>query len=189
MESVLIVSSSEKGKIHLKELLTLESYRDIITADNGNEARRILIERDFDLCVINAPLRDEFGAEFAINIANKGISQVMLMIKNDIADEVSAKVEDFGVFVVPKPLNRQFFWSALKLIAAAHNRMLGIQNKNVQLQKKIEDIRIIDRAKCVLIQYLNITEAEAHRYIEKKAMDMRITKREVASNVIKTYGS
>ena len=188
MDSVLIVSSSEKGKELLKELMTFQSYNKIITADTGNEARRLLIEKDFDLCIINAPLKDEFGDEFAINIASRGISQVMLIIKNEMADEVSEKVEEFGVFVVPKPINRQFFWSALKLMNAAHNRLMSLQSKNVQLQKKIDDIKFIDRAKCLLIQTLKITEEEAHRAIEKRAMDMRITKKEVAAEIMRKYG-
>ena len=111
MDSVLIVAGSEKGKAVLKELLTMDSScGEIITVNNGSEARRFLIERDCDLCIINAPLKDEFGTELAMHIAGKGISQVMLMIRNELADEISAKVEEFGVFVVSKPISRSFFW-------------------------------------------------------------------------------
>lgn len=190
MDSVLIVAGSEKGKAVLKELLTMDSScGEIITVNNGSEARRFLIERDCDLCIINAPLKDEFGTELAMHIAGKGISQVMLMIRNELADEISAKVEEFGVFVVSKPISRSFFWSAFKLVTAAHNRMLTLQSKNVQLQNKIDDIKLIDRAKCLLIQFLDVTEPEAHRFIEKQAMDKRITKKEIAEAILKKYGS
>jgi two-component system, response regulator PdtaR len=189
MNSVLIVSSSEKGRILLQELLTVDSHKEIIIANTGSEARRILIERDFDLCVINAPLSDEFGTDFALSIVNKAITQVMLMVKSELSDEVSEKVEDFGVFVISKPINRQVFWNALKLTTASFNRMMGLKKENVQLQKKIEDIRFIDRAKCVLIEYLKMTESEAHKFIEKQSMDMRISKREVAARILKTYES
>jgi len=74
-------------------------------------------------------------------------------------------------------------------MAASHKRITGLKNENIKLQKKIEDIRLIDRAKCVLIQYLNMTEPQAHRYIEKQAMDMRITRAEVAQGILKTYES
>ena len=56
-----------------------------------------------------------------------------------------------------------------------------------QIQVKIEELRIVNRAKFVLIAYLKMSEATAHRYIEKQAMDMRITKREVAESILKTY--
>ena len=48
-------------------------------------------------------------------------------------------------------------------------------------------MRLIDRAKCVLIQYLTMTEPQAHRYIEKQAMDTRTTRREVAQQILRTY--
>ena len=187
LDSVLIVSSSEKSIGLFKELLTNNSYEEIIIAKRGNEARRILIERDFNLCIINAPLADEFGTELALSIVQKSMLQVMMIVKSELADEVSAKVEDYGVFVVSKPINRQVFWTALKLMRTFRNRIMGLQNENEQLQKKIKDIRYVDRAKCVLIEYLKMTEAEAHRYITKQAMDMRITKREVAMSILKIY--
>ena len=94
MDNILIVSSSKKGMAFFTEVLSQNSYGDIVTATNGGEARRLLIERDFDLCIINAPLVDEFGEEFAKNIVSTGIGQAILIVKADIYDEVSEKVEE-----------------------------------------------------------------------------------------------
>ncbi|WP_058485607.1 ANTAR domain-containing response regulator [Defluviitalea phaphyphila] len=187
MESVLIVSSSEKIRSSLEKILKANSYKEIISVKNASEAKRILIERDFDLCIVNTPLTDEFGTNFAIDIVSRGTIQVMLIVKSELEDEICAKVENFGVFVVPKPVNPKVFWSALKLMSAAYNRIRGLKNENTQLQKKIEDIRLVDRAKCILIEYLKMTEAEAHRFIEKQAMDRRMTKRKIAEKILKTY--
>ena len=187
MDNILIVSSSKKGIAFFTEVLSQNSYGDIITATNGGEARRLLIERDFDLCIINAPLVDEFGEEFARNIVSTGIGQAILFVKADIYDEVSEKVESDGVITIAKPMNRTIFWSALKLANATYNKMCLLKKENNELLQKIEDIRMIDRAKCILIQYLNMTEAEAHRYIEKQAMDMRSTKRIIAEGILRTY--
>lgn len=187
MNTVLIVSSSEKSYAFFEELLAADSYKEITIAKRGGEARRLLIERDFDLCIINAPLADEFGTELALHLAEKSTAQILLIVKSELADDISAKVEDYGVFVVAKPLNRQIFWNAMKLMTAAYHRIRGLQKQNIQLQKTIEDIRYINRAKCILIEYLKMTEDEAHRYIEKQAMDMRITKKEVATSILKTY--
>ena len=105
----------------------------------------------------------------------------------EMADEVAEKVEDFGVLVVPRPLSRQLFYRSVKLAAASHKRMAGLQNENQLLQRKIEEIRLVDRAKCALIQYLNFTENEAHKYIEKQAMDQRCARRDIAVSILKTY--
>ena len=64
---------------------------------------------------------------------------------------------------------------------------LGLQNENFKLQTKIEEIRLVNRAKCCLIQYLKFSEPQAHRYIEKQAMDTRQTRKEVAQRILSTY--
>jgi response regulator NasT len=187
MDSVMIVSSLEKGKDFLTEFLRAHDFSEIVTVKSSSEARRLLNQKDFDLVVINAPLRDEFGEELSLMVTEISTAGVILIVKSEIADDVSAKVEDYGVFVLPKPLSRQNFFQALKLMAASRRRLLGLQQENKQLQKKIEDIRLVDRAKCVLIQNLNLTEPQAHKFIEKQAMNRRISKRELAEGILNTY--
>ena len=104
-----------------------------------------------------------------------------------VADEISQKVEDAGVFVVEKPINRQMFFQSVKLVGAARRRLQGLKNENVKLKHKIEEIRMVDRAKCLLIQHQNLTEAQAHRYIEKQAMDRRLSRREIAQSILDAY--
>ena len=187
MDSALIVSSSEKGTDFFNDILGSASIGKIVTLKSGGEARRLLMECDFDLVVINAPLYDESGEGLSRHIASKGTSQVILAVKSEFFEEVSAMTEDFGVLTVSKPITRAMFWSALKLAKSASSRLKQIQSENSKLKQKIEDIRIVDRAKCILISYLGLSEQEAHRYIEKQAMDMRTTRRIVAEGILKTY--
>ena len=67
--------------------------------------------------------------------------------------------------------------------------MISLQKENYKLHKKVEDSRIINRAKCILMEYLSMSEAQAHKYIEKQAMDLRLTRLEVAKNLLSTYDS
>lgn len=187
MDSALIISSSEKIAACLAEILAQASVINITTISNGGEARRILIEKDFDLYIVNTPLPDEFGESLALNIASKQTSVVILIVKAELLDEISDRVEDYGVITIAKPISKSLFWNALKLAAATHKKVKAIHNENRKLIQKIEDIRIVDRAKCVLISHLSLTESEAHRYIEKQAMDMRITRRKVAEEILRTY--
>ena len=189
MESALIVSHSMKFADSLAEMLAQASVIDITTISNGGEARRMLIEKDFDLYIVNTPLPDEFGENLALNFASKGTSVVILIVKSELYDEISERVEDYGVITIAKPISKSLFWNALKLAIATHKKIKAIESENTKLQQKIEDIRIIDRAKCVLISLFSFSEAEAHRFIEKKAMDNRMTRRKVAEEILKTYGS
>ena len=186
MDSALIVSG-EKGIAYFTEVLTSASFGDIVGVAAAGEARRLLIERDFDLVIVNAPLPDELGDKLAESIASREDSGVILCVRAEHFDEIAAKVEDYGVVTVSKPLSRSLFWNALKLTMATHRRMQSMQRENLKLVQKLEDIRVVDRAKCMLISYLSMSETEAHKYIEKQAMDTRLTKREIAERILKTY--
>lgn len=190
MSYALIVAATEKSASVLSDLLhnggTIRPER-IIVCISASEARRRVLEFDFDLVLINAPLPDELGHQLALDIAHSTTSGILLLVKNDLADSVSARVEEAGVFVVPKPLSRPLFYQSLRLVNAARMRVYGLQKENQKLQQKIEDIRLIDRAKCVLIATLGMTEPQAHAYIEKQAMNRRVTKREISESILKTY--
>ncbi|MHB1315177.1 MAG: ANTAR domain-containing response regulator [Christensenellales bacterium] len=187
MNSVLLVTSSEKSTSVFLDMLSNNPFEEIVTAQNGGMARRLMIQRDFDLCIINTPLTDEFGEALACAAAESGVSQVILIVKTELFDEVSAKVEEMGIFTIAKPINKNTFWSVLKLANAAYNRLRMLQKENQKLMQRIEDIRLVDRAKYTLIKYMSMTEDQAHKYIEKQAMDMRLTKKEVANRILKTY--
>lgn len=187
MNSALIVSGSDKGIELIAQLLNSDAKTHIVSAKSGTEARRLINAADYDLIVINTPLPDEFGDDFAVTITEISASGVILIVKNEMADDVLARVELSGVLIVPKPIIRQVFMQAQKLALASKNRIMSLKNENISLHQKIEEIRLVTRAKCVLIQYLDMTESQAHRYIEKQAMDMRATRQEIAQNILKTY--
>jgi len=81
----------------------------------------------------------------------------------------------------------KIFWNVLKLAIDTQIILQEVQKENLKLKQKIEDIRIIDRAKCILISRLNLSEEEVHRAIEKQAMDMRTSKRAIAEDILKTH--
>ena len=65
--------------------------------------------------------------------------------------------------------------------------MRALKQKNEELTSKLEDVKYISRAKIVLMRSLGYTEEQSHRYIEKKAMDLRVSRRKVAMDILKTY--
>ena len=183
----LLVGSSEKSQSLLQSLLNGTGFSQCTLAQNGSEARRMLTQGEYTLVIINTPLTDEPGIDLAVKTAQSTLAGVILLVKAEMADIISQKVEDGGVLVVAKPVSRPLFDQALRLSMTARNRMLTLQNQNEKLQKKIEEMRMVDRAKCALIQYLRMTEQQAHRHIEKQAMDTRQTKMQVARDIVNTY--
>lgn len=187
MASALVVTQSEKGAAFLQALLHALPAQEMITVDSCLKARQLAGQRDIDICVINAPLKDETGEELALFLAQSAMAQVILLVKAELFDAVSLAVEGQGVITVSKPVNRTLLWQALKMALAAQERLRKMRGENQLLKQKIEDIRVIDRAKCLLIAYFRMTEEEAHKYIEQRAMDTRESRRAVAEDILKTY--
>jgi response regulator NasT len=187
MENALLVSSSEKDIALFTGFLSAASIRQVTSAQSYDSARRLILKQDFDLIIVDSPIQDESGENFSRQAAANGVSQVILLVKNESFDSVSAACEDNGVLLIAKPADKSLLWSALSLAKSVQNRVKRIQTENAQLKQKIEDLRIIDRAKWILISSLKMSEQEAHRYIEKQAMDMRSSRRFVAEGILKRY--
>ena len=187
MESALIVSCTEKTTGFFREMLNAAGINQIVTMSTVTEARKLLLEQDFDLVLVNSPLSDETGESFSRQIASGDNSQVILIVKEECFDTVSAACEGDGVLTIAKPVSKPVFRSALLLARSAQARLKRTRDENFKLKQKLEDIRIINRAKYILITYLNMSEQEAHRFIEKQAMDMRAAKRVIAEGILKTY--
>lgn len=187
LDKTLIISGSEQAAALLTNLMKSYCSTQITVASSGNEARRLINRTEFDAAIISTPLPDEFGSDLAAAISERSSTGVLLICKADIADELSEKLEVCGVCVLAKPLNKTLFYHTLKMLQATRARMMNVMKEYSKLQTKIEEARLVNRAKCILIQYLKLTEPQAHRYIEKQAMDQRLSKTEVAQNILKTY--
>ena len=185
--SVLVVSAAQKFNEVLAPMLPGSEYYPVCFVSNIAAARRELLNRSYDFVVVNAPLPDDFGTRFAVDACGKSGTVALLLARSDVFDEVDAKVSCQGVFTLQKPTSVPALQQSLKWMAAARERLRRMEEKATSIEEKMEEIRLVNRAKWLLIEQLKMTEAEAHRHIEKQAMDRCISKREIALGIIKTY--
>ena len=184
---VLIVSAAESFNDALSALLPNSKYSPTHFVSNISAAKRALAERDFDFVIINSPLPDDIGTRFAIDTGNSKETVVLLMVREELQAEIYDKVAEHGVFVLPKPTSKPIIITALSWLSSAREKLRKTEKKTLSIEEKMEEIRIVNRAKWLLISELKMDEQGAHRYIEKQAMDQRISKLEVAKNILKTY--
>ena len=184
MDRALIVCDNEKGTDFYKSFLKENGYLDMVSVTSGAMAKRAMLDYDFDICIINGPIGGTSGEELSIDIAEKNICQVILFVKAERLEEISAQVEDYGVITVGKPINKQLFWQALKVAKVAQRRLNMAHKETVKIEKKLEEMKIISRAKIMLMVKENSSEDEAHKYIEKQSMDRRMTRVEIANEII-----
>ena len=185
--SVLVVSSGSKAAEFLNGVLPDGQYSPVINVSTASEAKRLLVSENFDIVFINTPLSDEFGVQLAIDISNNTESGVMLFVKADSYEQVSYKTEEFGVFTMSRPINRQAVLEAVRMLVASRSRYKILMEKNNTLEQKMKDIRLVNQAKLILMEKEMFSEQEAHKFIEKTAMDKCVKKAAVAQNIIEKY--
>lgn len=185
---VLVAGGNEKLCELLSEILPRNEYEFLVPAKTAGEVRRLTMDRSVDLVILNAPLKDEFGVQLAQDLAENNLG-VLLLTGSDVSEQVSYRVEQSGVITLAKPTTKQSLYITLRALTALRSKLLQMEQKTKALQQKVADIHTVNHAKWLLIQHDNMTENDAHRFIEKQAMDMRLSRREVAESIIRTYGS
>ena len=185
--SVLAVSAAEKLNTALSDILPESRYQPVRIVTSVSAGERAWNERSYDLVMINSPLPDDAGVRFAIDTARKQGAAVLLLVRGELYDEIREKVAEHGVFTAAKPVSRQVLQLALDWLESAREGQRKLEKKTLSVEEKMEEIRVVNRAKWILISELKMEEPQAHRYIEKQAMDRCVSKKEIAEEIITTY--
>lgn len=167
--SVLVVSAAAKFHTSLRELLPEDRYAPLCAASSVAEARRVLLERPFDIVIISAPLPDEFGTKLALHIIDKSSAGVLLLVKAEHYPDLSARLSPQGILLLQKPTSPPLLLQSLQLLCGTRERLRRMEQKTATIEEKMAEIRLVNRAKWQLIDQRGMTEQDAHRYIEKQA--------------------
>ncbi len=187
MGRALIVSAGASSNEYISARLTELGYTRPLIVPSGAEARRRMLESDFELIVVNSPLPDEFGHELCATAVEKTDAGVVLLVKAAAAEQLLTPMSEQGVLLVSKPFSNTLFLQAIHMASASNHRLQFLRQENNRMQEKLAQVRLVSRAKCCLIQHEQMTEMEAHRYIEKTAMDTRRDRTEVAQDILDSY--
>lgn len=185
--SVLLVSSSPKFNESMLALLPESRFYPVTAVSDVSGARRRLLESKYDIVIINAPLPDDFGTRLALNICDNSGTAVLLFVKAEHYPDINGRVSPFGVLALPKSTSSQTVSQSLQLLCGTRERLRRMEQKTASIEEKMEEIRIINRAKLLLMEQLKMTEKEAHRFIEKQAMDRCVTRITIAQSILSTY--
>jgi len=185
--SVLLVSASEKFNAATLPLLPVSEFYPITVAGSIGEAQRKLVNNAYDLILINSPLPDDMGMDFAMEACAESDACVLLLIRSEAYEEAYYRVLPAGVITLSKPTNVQMVSQSLRVLCAMRERLRGMRRHQATVEEKIEELRLVNRAKWLLIECLHMSEPDAHRYITRQAMEQRTSKREIAQSIIRTY--
>ena len=184
MYSTLLVSASESFNESLLSLLQECGCDPVQIVSNISAAKRETGERAYDFVIVNAPLPDDMGVRFAIDVCGANTGVVLLLVRNELHEEIREKVTPHGVFTLSKPIAKPIMRTALGWMASARERLRRSEKKTLSIEEKMAEIRLVNRAKWALIEQEHMTEAEAHRFIEKQAMDRCVPRRTIAEAIL-----
>ena len=182
--SVLLVSRDSKIISQVSAFLVPPLF-ELTTTSDFNEARRLATERTFNIIIADSG--DGYDTDFAINIADS-YSTILLLVPNEHFDEISYRVEGYGILTITKPFEPFYFYNMVKIAIAVQYKVQVLSSQTTKLKVKMEEIKQVNRAKMLLMQNLSMTEQEAHRFIEKDAMDRGMKRIAIAEEIIKRYG-
>ena len=187
MAKALIVSAGNNANEYLARHIGELGYTRPTIVASGGEARRRMDTSDFEVVIINTPLPDEFGHELCMDAVASTDAGVVFLVKAAQAEQLLAPLNEQGVLLLSKPFSNTLFVQAMHMAAASNHRLQRLRQENARLQDKISQIRLVSRAKCCLVEHAHLTEAEAHRRIEKLAMDTRRDRTEIAQEILDSY--
>lgn len=182
--SVLLVSRDSKIVSQISAFLVPPLF-ELTTTSDFNEARRMATERTFNIIIADSG--DGYDTDFAINIADS-YSTILLLVPNEHFDEISYRVEGYGILTITKPFEPFYLYNMMKIAIAVQYKVQVLSSQTTKLKVKMEEIKLVNRAKMLLMSNMNMSEQEAHRYIEKEAMDRGMKRTAISEEIIKTYG-
>ena len=186
-KSVLLVSAQSDFTRSVEALLPAAGFAPLSTLSSAEEARRKLKDCSYDLLICHAPESPAALLPFVREIAEDTFSGVLFFVKEDFYEKTVRKTAENGILVLPLPVEARAVTQALRLLFSLSERTLKLRKRAASLEEKMEEIRLVNRAKWILISRLSMTEEDAHRYIEKRAMNQCVSKKEIALELIKTY--
>lgn len=184
---MLVACSVPKVSDVLKKELPHLGAEPLTMVGNAATARSLLVENTYDVVIIVSPMTDEFGLRFAKEIRAAYDTEILLIVPAEKYEEIFGAVMESGIICVPRPMSAQMLEHSVRTLCTMRERIRGMQKKQVSLEDKMQEIRLVNHAKWLLIERLSISEAEAQRLIEKQAMNLRISKKQLAQDIIKQY--
>ncbi len=186
---ILIVSSFVKFSNCLIPIVQKISAKNTYCAVSIADAQKILMTHNISSLIINAPLSDGFGLDFAVKCAKEKNYAVLMFVPKELFEQASQKTSPYGILTLQKPNTPDIVEQSVSLLEATAKKISSLTTGASDCSDKIEELKLLTRAKLILISSLGMTEAQAHKFIERRAMEARKTKSAIARSIITSYGN
>jgi response regulator NasT len=181
---VLVAEDEALIRMDLVELLTEEGYNVIAEAGDGEEALELARKLIPDLVVMDVKMPKMDGISAAAIIAEERIAPVVMLTAFSQRELVERARDAGAMAYVVKPFDASDVVPAIEIAMARFAEIRAVEAEVADLEERFASRKAVDQAKGLLQEGLGLTEPEAFRWIQKTAMDLRKSMREVAEGVI-----
>jgi two-component system, response regulator PdtaR len=181
---VVIAEDEVLIRMDLKEMLTEEGYDVVGEAGDGQEAIRLAEEHRPDLVILDVKMPILDGIAAAEHVARERIAPVVMLTAFSQRELVERARDAGAMAYLVKPFNVTDLVPAIELAVSRFQELAQLEAEVAGLTDRLETRKAVDRAKGVLQQQLSLSEPAAFRWIQKTAMDLRLSMRQVAQGVI-----
>ena len=182
-ESILLLRQilrgvSGAGQLRVQQAVTLDEIRRGVSGAGA--------QAPADLLIAVMPLSDGTGIEGIIHVAQRHPQlMTILLVRQEAYEQVTYQCRNQQIFVIAMPFKRQILAEAASFMLRIRTVMDDKDKELVRLKKNLSEIRTSTSAKIRLMQTRQMTEEEAHYYLEKEAMDRSLSKKEVAEEILR----
>ena len=182
--AILVIAAKPRIQSSVRSALTAK-YGRVLTAETVQEARRAVEREKIALMVIFSPLKDEEEIPRLFDMADRRGIAAGYIVGREIYGETAYRLEGRNVFVVAYPLQMDQVLQLVSFLHQVQRRFWLVLSEQERLQRQVQDIQIVCRVKCMLVEKREMTEEEAHHFIEQEAMNTGLSKREAALKILK----
>lgn len=182
--SVLVVEDETIIRLDIVELLTGAGYNVVAEADNGEEAIELAKQHTPDVVLMDVQMPVMDGITAAERIVEAGIAPVVLLTAFSQPDLVERAQQAGAMAYVVKPFTEHDLIPAIEVAVGRFAQMKQLENEIADLKHRFETRKLVDRAKSLLTEQMNLSEPEAFRWIQKTSMNKRMSMQQVAEAVI-----
>jgi response regulator NasT len=179
---ILVAEDETIIRLDLVEMLTEAGYEVIAQAENGAVAVELAKQHKPDLAILDVKMPEMDGITAAEQII---LLAPVLMLTAFSQRELVERARDAGVMAyVVKPFSINDLVPAIEIAISRHKQMKSLEDEVADIYERLETRKVIDRAKGILMKAMNLSEPESFSWIQKTAMDRRISMKEVANAII-----
>lgn len=176
-------------RLDIVETLTAQGYEVVGEADNGQRVVELVEELTPDVVLMDISMPVMDGLSATRHIAERSLAPVVILTAFSQRDLIDQATQAGAMSYIVKPFSETDLVPAIELAKARFDQLIALESEISDLNLRFETRKLVDQAKALLQEKLDITEPEAFRWIQKTSMDRRLTMKDVAQTVIDQLGN